>query len=429
MRQLDMGFGEELRRRRVAAGLSLRELAVRVHYSRGYLSKVETRRAPASVQLARLCDAALQAGGELVALAQPGDRFEIPVVSAGEMWIVTMGPTSGSWFTTGGTRGVAMTSSSSVDGLRLAMSMPRHVGRDDAQQATEEAFRAWLCQLRALGQQVSSAVLLPMLIAQTNTLRQLAASAQNVGQRDFWELASRYAEYTGWMSQEAGDDRAALWWTSQAAQFAAAAGDQVMSVYSLVRRALISLYRNDHAQAISLSRHAESDVRSPARVRGLAALHEAQGLALAGAYDDCQRALDRARTYLAQPHDDQHIPILGTSTIADPANMVAGWCLYDLGRPKEAASTLDKEIARLPKYAYRSHARFATRQALAVAATGEIDYACALAHQLLPAAHDVASATIRIDLRRLGRVLGRWPHNRAVRDLQPHIDSALASGP
>ncbi|NBH03695.1 helix-turn-helix transcriptional regulator, partial [Amycolatopsis sp. SID8362] len=35
-------FGAELRRLRHAAGLSLTELADRVHYSKGYLSKVET---------------------------------------------------------------------------------------------------------------------------------------------------------------------------------------------------------------------------------------------------------------------------------------------------------------------------------------------------------------------------------------------------
>ena len=66
-----MDFGEELRRRRIASGLSLRELAVRVHYSRGYLSKVETRQAPASIELARLCDAALRA-----ATARTFDRVD-----------------------------------------------------------------------------------------------------------------------------------------------------------------------------------------------------------------------------------------------------------------------------------------------------------------------------------------------------------------
>src|ERR1700730_14395963 len=64
-----MEFGDELRRRRVAAGLSLRDLARLVHYSRGHLSKVETGQATASIELARLCDSALGSGGALVGMA------------------------------------------------------------------------------------------------------------------------------------------------------------------------------------------------------------------------------------------------------------------------------------------------------------------------------------------------------------------------
>jgi len=62
-------FGGELRRLRVAAGLSLRGLAARVHYSKGYLSKVENGRARANPGFARACDAVLGTGGALVALA------------------------------------------------------------------------------------------------------------------------------------------------------------------------------------------------------------------------------------------------------------------------------------------------------------------------------------------------------------------------
>ena len=64
-----MEFGDELRRRRMAAGLSLRDLGRLVHYSRGHLSKVETGKAIASIELARLCDSALNSGGALVGVA------------------------------------------------------------------------------------------------------------------------------------------------------------------------------------------------------------------------------------------------------------------------------------------------------------------------------------------------------------------------
>ncbi len=67
------GVGRALRQRREAAGLSLAELARRVHYSKGYLSKVETGVRRCSQALAAVCDEALGAEGELVALARVSD--------------------------------------------------------------------------------------------------------------------------------------------------------------------------------------------------------------------------------------------------------------------------------------------------------------------------------------------------------------------
>jgi len=64
-------FGEELRKRRLDAGLSLTALSAAVHYSKAQLSKVERGIKAPSRDLARLCDAALRAGGALIALVAP----------------------------------------------------------------------------------------------------------------------------------------------------------------------------------------------------------------------------------------------------------------------------------------------------------------------------------------------------------------------
>lgn len=61
-------FGEELRKRRLDAGLSLTALSSAVHYSKAQLSKVERSIKAPSRDLARLCDTALRAGGALIAL-------------------------------------------------------------------------------------------------------------------------------------------------------------------------------------------------------------------------------------------------------------------------------------------------------------------------------------------------------------------------
>ncbi|WP_344430866.1 ATP-binding protein [Amycolatopsis minnesotensis] len=67
-------FGAELRRRRVAAGHTLAWLAERTHYSKGYLSKVETGLATPNPALATLCETELGIPGTLVAFLPHGPK-------------------------------------------------------------------------------------------------------------------------------------------------------------------------------------------------------------------------------------------------------------------------------------------------------------------------------------------------------------------
>ncbi|OEJ28335.1 DNA-binding protein [Streptomyces agglomeratus] len=61
-------FGEELRRLRGERGISLTALARSIHYSKGYLSKIENGGKPPTPDVAERCDQALDAGGALVRL-------------------------------------------------------------------------------------------------------------------------------------------------------------------------------------------------------------------------------------------------------------------------------------------------------------------------------------------------------------------------
>ncbi|MBM7776148.1 tetratricopeptide (TPR) repeat protein [Actinokineospora baliensis] len=67
-------FGTALRRGRHAKGMSLSALADAAFISRGYLSKIETGKGRASREIAAACDAALDAGGALLALLDEPDR-------------------------------------------------------------------------------------------------------------------------------------------------------------------------------------------------------------------------------------------------------------------------------------------------------------------------------------------------------------------
>lgn len=79
-------FPVQLRRLRRERGLSLTDLARRTHYSKGYLSKIETGTKRATVDVARLCDQVLDADGALLRLVQqapPQDGDGGPEAHAG----------------------------------------------------------------------------------------------------------------------------------------------------------------------------------------------------------------------------------------------------------------------------------------------------------------------------------------------------------
>ncbi|MFE5243066.1 MULTISPECIES: helix-turn-helix domain-containing protein [unclassified Streptomyces] len=421
MPQPSTGFGEELRKRRLDAGLSLTTLSGAVHYSKAQLSKVERGIKAPSRDLVRLCDAVLQAEGALVALATRPVADTPLVQTSGaideEEWTMQLSPDGPSWFQPLGRRQVVGAGAASL--MRLGRGGPGPVA-PAAGAGMLEASRSLFTHYRRLGQSVEPGYLLPGLIAQTHTLRELSVHVDDGTRRDLLALGSRYAEYVGWLMQETGDEHAALWWTQRAVDLAAAGGDHALGGYALVRRALITLYQDDAAETVALAQRAQSDTLPP-RIRGLAAQREAQGHALAGDRDACLRALDRARTFLARNDGGAETPVIGSMHLPDSVGMVTGWCLVDLGRPREAAEELDRQLVLVSRDAVRTQVRYGIRRALAYASDGEIDHACAVTESLLDGVVTVRSATVTIDLRRLTRLLARHPTHAAVRRLAPRL--------
>ncbi|MFJ8013642.1 helix-turn-helix domain-containing protein [Streptomyces sp. NPDC096339] len=69
----DAPFPVRLRRLRVQRGLSLADLARQTHYSKGYLSKIETGAKRATPDVARRCDEVLRAEGELLRMVRENE--------------------------------------------------------------------------------------------------------------------------------------------------------------------------------------------------------------------------------------------------------------------------------------------------------------------------------------------------------------------
>lgn len=388
-------FGELLREHRIAAGLSMGQLAKRIHYSKGYLSKIENGLKPPTPTLARLCDGVLEVGGRLVeAAAHTGTSLgRRQVLVAGT--VLGVGALAG-----GGTRPVP-------DEQVIA------------------AMRAQFEQLRGLGLHTSPVVVLEPLKALHHTVHGLARENTGpVGTR-LLLLAARIAEYTGWMSQEAGDDQNALWWTRQASELARAAGDPDIATYAFVREAGVALYRKDAAGTIALAQQAQWIGRATPRVLALAARREGQGHALAGDRYATEKAFDRAALMMAAETSTADYSPLGSGA-PDPLELARGWALSDLGLNAEAAAVLDRQLSSLPAESRRTRARFGARRSLAHALSGEVEQSCrTLAETFDDVAH-VDSATVRAELRQLARTLGRWHDQAAVREVYPGLKRLLA---
>lgn len=412
-------FGALLRETRAAAGVSLGELARRINYSKSQVSKIENGHVRPTLMFAKLCDRELGTRGTLAAVVTPPAKdTDAPSTGDDEVWIMELDET-GEVRVSEVPRRQVLAGAGALVGL--AITGPRRPETDDR---TFAVLRATFDQYRTLGTMASPRVVLAPVIAHLHALRALAADNPEPMRSDLLLLASRVAEYAGWMSQEAGNESAALRWTDRAVTYAAAGRDPHLASFALFRRAEIALYQHNPMRTVELARRAQDNADAGPRILGLAARCEAQGHALAGDLYAYESALARAAELLATPEPGAG-PVLGSASVTDEVTLARGWSLYELGQPREAAEILDRQVAGIPHTARRARTRFAARRALAHAVGGDVDEACAVTADLLDDAAQVDSATIRLDLRELARTLRRWHNQPDVREVLPDLVTTL----
>ncbi|WP_282105438.1 MULTISPECIES: helix-turn-helix domain-containing protein [unclassified Crossiella] len=420
--QGDRAAGAELRRLRTAAGLSLTQLAMHTHFSKGYLSKIETGSKRLGAELARTCDGLLKTGGTLTRLISPQSTAQ-PNTSSNSEYPTEMSLVRGEAPSPEVNRREAL--------LLLAISPLLGGGRRDPAEpdVTLDYFTGLLDHDRKYGQRAAAPEVLRSVGTHLKLLRERTGAMRAVP-RELILLDARYSEFAGWMAQEAGADKEAREWTAAAASTAASAGDHDMADYALVRQALVELYAGRARQTVALARQAQRRAQTPPRILALAAQREAQGHALLGDYDSCRRALERAEQSFAEDATRPLPgPVIGTQSVTNPVGMVTGWCLTDLGKHTEAAEILDRELGKVAPDALRTRVRFGVRLALAHARAGELDHACELTEQLLDGADLLASATVAADLGNLRQALHRrTSHQRGLR-LATDISHVIHAAP
>src|SRR5215218_2863426 len=196
-------------------------------------------------------------------------------------------------------------------------------------------------------------------------ISELLTVAAGEGRTELLTVGARYAEFAGWLHQDAGNPQEAAYWSDRAMGWAQAAGNDLMVSY--VRKSNQASSQGDANRTLGLARAAlrGQDRLSP-RARALALRQEARGHALSGDPTGCARALDAARDQAGavEDHGEEDRILTGYCTPAF-IEMEAADCAMLLGQPDQAVGTFERGLATLPAQSQRDRAVNLARLAVA----------------------------------------------------------------
>lgn len=342
----------------------MRELARRTNVSEGQICNLESGLRNPTPAVAAACDTAFGAGGELVELAGAGRR------DARSEDVVEAGPV--------------------VAGYERVLWELKDIGRSTGPRFVTASMRSI-----------------------TRILTDAGPHAVGEQRAEIWLLASRFAEYTGWMAQEAGNPAEALRWTSLAVRWGAQGGDETVAAYALVRKAFIAQHRGDTGAAIGFADQAAGHPAANPVIRAHATRRAAQGHARRGDAGACREALERFKSHAAEVIGDR-TPRWGPRIENGNPRLIEASCMLSLRRFELAADLFAAERRRRPAVPAdsNSQARFAVRQATALAGVGRLDDACQIVEATLPVIKRIDSATARAEL-------GRFVEQARIRRASP----------
>lgn len=274
-----------------------------------------------------------------------------------------------------------------------------------------------------------------LLLAVTSQLalvEQLWKVAREPVRSQLFEVGARYAEFAGWLHQDAGDSPTAARWTQQALELAHAANSPVLAAYVLMRRSNQASSVGDGAHALGL---ATASLQVPEaghpRLQALALRQRARGHALDGNDTECERALEEARRRMASAsvEPDPLVDALAGYCTTSYVEMEAADCWVLLGRPERAVPIFETQLATWPEVYRRDRAVHLARLASAYAACGRTTDAEQAVSEALAMAEEIGSSRV-VD--ELGRSLDRLDVPAARPRLAPvreRLAALTASGP
>ena len=228
-------------------------------------------------------------------------------------------------------------------------------------------------------------------------------------------FACQFAEFGGWIFQDSADLACAMQWTNRALDYALELGDERVIAYTLMRKAMIATEGGSPAQGLGIADAAlkGKEALTP-RLRAVILRQRSYSNAVLGEVIATARDSDEAVTEAVagenQGEEDRAPYCTPTYTAMEAG---ASWVL--LGHPKTAIPILEKSRSEWADHTeVRDYALCVSRLALAYAAAGDVERACAAADEVVALAQGLGSRRVVSQLGLLYRGLERWRRDPAV---------------
>ncbi len=250
---------------------------------------------------------------------------------------------------------------------------------------------------------------------QMPVVERACAVTKGADRAEMLRFACQFTEFGGWVFQDAADLVCAMRWTDRALDYALELGDQRVIAYTLMRKAMIATESGDPARGLGIANSAlvYKDALTP-RLRAVILRQRSYSNAVLGEVIASARDADEAviEAVAGERQGEQDRAPYCTPVYA-AMEAGASWVL--LGHPKTALPILEKSRAEwLDHTQVRDYALCVSRLAMAYAAAGDLEQACAAAGEVVVLAQGLGSRRVvgQIDL--LYRRLARWRQDPAV---------------
>ncbi|OBF63931.1 hypothetical protein A9X06_09280 [Mycobacterium sp. 852002-51759_SCH5129042] len=231
-----------------------------------------------------------------------------------------------------------------------------------AERVRMDALTGPLYVVKALGSELSM-------------IEDMCGRARGEMRESLLEVGARFAEFAGWLYQDAGDLKKSMYWTNTANDYAEELGDPHLISYILGRKSNIATERGYAAKGLGLANAAlrRWDELTP-ELRAVALRQRAHAYAMTGETDECRRALDEAMVQVLSI-DAGHPDRLALYCTPSYIEMEAAHAWVRLGRPELAIETYQVGLADWPAEQRRDKGLCAARLAAAYAGFGEFEAA------------------------------------------------------